>query len=136
MIIVGIDVANNKHDCVITNSENEVLVGLFTIPNTIYGFGLLLDNIESVSYESGKIKVGLEVTGHYCYNLLGFLLNNDLTTYVLNPLHINLYRKSLSIRKTKTDKVDVRMIASMIMSCANLKPYTSPTQAHYTITKN
>ena len=125
MIIVGIDVAKDKHDCVIMNSENEVLFDVFTIPNTIEGFELLLANIKSVSDDSDKIKVGLEATGHYCYNLLGFLLNNGLPTYVLNPLHTNLYRKSLSLRKTKTDKVDARMIASMIMSCADLKPYTS-----------
>ena len=124
MIIVGIDVAKDKHDCVIMNSENEVLVDVFTIPNTIEGFDLLLANIKSVSDDSDKIKVGLEATGHYCYNLLGFLLNNGLTTYVLNPLHTNLYRKSLSLRKTKTDKADARVIASMIMSCADLKPYT------------
>lgn len=125
MIIVGIDVAKDKHDCVIMNSEGEVLFDVFTVTNTIEGFNTLLANIQSVSESSDKIKVGLEATGHYCYNLLGFLLNNDLTTYVLNPLHTNLYRKSLSLRKTKTDKVDARVIASMIMSCADLKPYTS-----------
>ena len=71
-----------------------------------------------------KIKVGLEATGHYSYNLLGFLLDNGLATYVLNPLRTNLYRKSLSLRKTKTDRVDARTIASMLLSDAGLKPYT------------
>ena len=73
---------------------------------------------------AGQIKVGLEATGHYSYNLLGFLLDNGLTTYVLNPLRTNLYRKSLSLRKTKTDRVDARTIASMLLSDASLKPYT------------
>ena len=71
-----------------------------------------------------KIKVGLEATGHYSYNLLGFLLDNGLATYVLNPLRTNLYRKSLSLRKTKTDRVDARTIAAMLLSDAGLKPYT------------
>ena len=71
-----------------------------------------------------KIKVGLEATGHYSYNLLGFLLDNGLPTFVINPLHTNLYRKSLSLRKTKTDKVDAHTIASMIMSDVNLKSYS------------
>ena len=44
--------------------------------------------------------------------------------YVLNPLRTNLYRKSLSLRKTKTDRVDARTIASMLLSDAGLKPYT------------
>ena len=124
MIIVGIDAAKDKHDCFIINSDGEVLYDVFTIPNTLDGFNVLLRNILSASDETDKIKVGLEATGHYSYNLLGFLLNNGLPTYVLNPLHTNLYRKSLSLRKTKTDKVDARMIAAMLMSCVDLKPYT------------
>ena len=58
------------------------------------------------------------------YNLLGFLLDKGLTTFVINLLHTNLYRKSLSFRKTKTDKVDAHTIASMIMSDVNLKSYS------------
>ena len=125
MIVVGIDVAKDKHDCFIVDSEGTVLFDVFTVPNTIDGFNILLDNIKSVTENFDKIKVGLEATGHYSYNLLGFLLNNGLPTYVLNPLHTNLYRKSLTLRKTKTDKVDARVIASMLMSCVDLKPYTS-----------
>lgn len=125
MVIVGIDAAKDKHDCFIMNSDGEVIFDVFTIPNTLDGFHVLLDRIQSASNNMDKIKVGLEATGHYSYNLLGFLLNNGLTTYVLNPLHTNLYRKSLSLRKTKTDKVDARVIASMLMSCVDLKPYTS-----------
>lgn len=125
MIVVGIDVAKDKHDCFIVDSEGTVLFDVFTVPNTLDGFNILLDNIKSVTENFDKIKVGLEATGHYSYNLLGFLLNNGLPTYVLNPLHTNLYRKSLTLRKTKTDKVDARVIASMLMSCVDLKPYTS-----------
>ena len=125
MIIVGIDAAKDKHDCFIINSEGEVPFDVFTIPNTLDDFHVLLNHIRSVSGNADKVKVGLEATGHYSYNLLGFLLNNGLITYVLNPLHTNFYRKSLSLRKTKTDKVDARVIASMLMSCVDLKPYTS-----------
>ena len=42
----------------------------------------------------------------------------------MNPLHTNLYRKSLSLRKTKTDRVDARTIATMLMSDVDLKSYT------------
>lgn len=124
MIFIGIDAAKDKHDCFIVNSEGEVLYDVFTISNTLDGFNDLFCKIKSVSSDLSKTKVGLEATGHYSYNLLGFLLDKDLSTYVLNPLHTNLYRKSLSLRKTKTDKVDARTIASMLMSCVDLKPYT------------
>ena len=124
MIYVGIDVAKDKHDCFITNSNGEVLFHAFTIPNNREGFDTLFQRIESVSDDLSKVKVGLEATGHYSYNLLGFLLDKGLTTFVINPLHTNLYRKSLSLRQTKTDKVDAHTIVSMLMSDVNLKSYS------------
>ena len=124
MICVGIDVAKDKHDCFILSSGGEVLADVFTIPNNAEGFNLLLQTIYRCANPQDKIKVGLEATGHYSYNILGFLLNKGLATYVINPLHTNLYRKSLSLRKTKTDRVDARTIASMLMSDVDLKSYT------------
>ena len=124
MICVGIDVAKDKHDCFILNSEGEVLADVFTIPNNMDGFDHLIQTIRSVSSSQDKIKVGLEATGHYSYNILGFLLDNGLDSFVINPLHTNLYRKSLSLRKTKTDRVDARTIATMLMSDVDLKSYT------------
>ena len=124
MICVGIDVAKDKHDCFILSSEGEVLADVFTIPNNAEGFDTLLQNIRRCARPADRIKVGLEATGHYSYNILGFLINNGLATYVINPLHTNLYRKSLSLRKTKTDRVDARTIATMLMSDVDLKSYT------------
>lgn len=124
MIYIGIDVAKDKHDCFITHSDGEVLSKSFTISNNRKGFDSLFQKIISVSNDLSKVKVGLEATGHYSYNLLGFLLDKGLPTYVINPLHTNLYRKSLSLRKTKTDKVDARTIAMMLMSDVDLKSYS------------
>ena len=124
VVSVGIDVAKDKHDCFIQSSEGEVLADVFTISNNMDGFNTLLEKIRTCTSPQDKIKVGLEATGHYSYNLLGFLLDNGLATYVLNPLRTNLYRKSLSLRKTKTDRVDARTIAAMLLSDAGLKPYT------------
>ena len=124
MIYVGIDVAKDKHDCFITNSDGEVLFKAFTITNNLDGFNDLYQKIETVMKDITKVKVGLEATGHYSYNLLGYLIDKGLPTYVINPLHTNLYRKSLSLRQTKTDKVDARTIASMLMSDVNLKSYS------------
>ena len=124
MICVGIDVAKDKHDCFILSSEGEVLADVFTIPNNRDGFETLLQRIRSCALPADIIKVGLEATGHYSYNILGFLLDRGLATYVINPLHTNLYRKSLSLRKTKTDRIDARTIAAMLMSDVDLKSYT------------
>ena len=124
MIYVGIDVVKDKHDCFITNSDGKVLFPVFTIQNNRDGFDVLFSRIQSSSSDVSNIKVGLEATGHYSYNLLGYLIDKGLHTFVINPLHTNLYRKSLSLRKTKTDKVDARTIALMLMSDVNLKSYS------------
>ncbi len=113
-----------KHDCCILDSDGMVRADCFTIPNNMDGFKQLLQTIRNCTKKSDKIKVGLEATGHYSYNILGFLLDNGLPTYVINPLHTNLYRKSLSLRKTKTDRVDARTIATMLLSDVDLKSYT------------
>ena len=126
MIYVGIDIAKDKHDCFIINSEGEAFVDIFTISNSKDGFNKLLKTIKTCTdICDSKIKVGLEATVHYSYNLISFLLDNGLPTYVINPLHTNLYRKSLNLRKTKTDRVDARNIASMLMPDVGLKPYTN-----------
>ena len=124
MVYVGIDVSKDKHDCFICNSDGEVLHDVFTIQNNLIGFDELLHKIKSETRDMRKVKVGLEATGHYSCNILTYLMKHDLTTVVINPLHTNAFRKAASLRKTKTDKVDARVIASMLMSDAGLKPYS------------
>lgn len=125
MLFVGIDVAKDKHDCYILSSEGEAPFGNFTITNNIDGFELLLSRIESLTQDFSKVKVGLEATGHYSYNIIGFLLDKGFHTLVINPLHTNLFRKAQSLRKTKTDKVDARTIATMLMSEVDLESYST-----------
>ncbi len=123
MIYVGIDVAKDKHDCIIVDSDGTALLPSFTIPNNKQGFAELLTNLKACGSDLAKIKIGLEATGHYSDNLLEFLLANDLPTTVINPLHTSLYRKGLSLRKTKTDMVDARSIVTMLRT-EYLKPYS------------
>ena len=124
MIYVGIDVAKDKHDCCILGSDGEILFSPFTIPNNRQGFDELYDKIASLTSDVSRIKVGLEATGHYHLNLLRSLLDNGLPSFVINPLHTNLFRKGQSLRKTKTDKVDASSIAMMLLTDRTLKSYS------------
>jgi transposase len=123
MIYAGIDVAKDKHDCIIVDSNGNDLSKVFTITNNRQGFDELLANLKTQSKDLSNLKVGLEATGHYSDNLLEFLIANNLSTTVINPLHTNLYRKGLSLRKTKTDKVDARSIVTMLRT-ESLTPYS------------
>ena len=122
MIYAGIDVAKDKHDCLITDSDGVVLFDPFVISNNRIGFEDLFSRLMESSKDLSEIKVGLEATGHYSDNLLEFLISKGLSTTVINPLHTNLFGKSLSFRKTKTDKVDAHSIVTLLRT-ERLKPY-------------
>ena len=124
MIYVGIDVAKDKHDCSIINSDGKPLFKVFQIQNTREGFDKLFSRISSAEPDASNVKVGLEATGHYHLNLLGYLLDKSLPTCVLNPLQVSAFKKGVSLRKTKTDTVDARVIAKMLMSDMALRPYS------------
>jgi transposase len=127
MLYVGIDVAKHKHDCFITNDDGECLAGSFEIQNSKAGFSELLHKIKEFQPKPSleNVKVGLEATGHYSDNIVNFLDQKRLDPVVFNPLQTNLYRKSQTLRKTKTDKVDAQFIAKMLME-VDYAPHTSP----------
>lgn len=122
MIFVGIDVAKDKHDCLILNSNSSLVSNVFTISNDLIGFSTLFQRIISHSDNYNNIKIGLEATGHYSNNITEFLLSKGFQVFIINPLHTSLYKKSQSFRKTKTDKVDTHSIVTMLMT-QDLQPY-------------
>lgn len=124
MIYVGIDVAKDKHDCFAMNSDGEILIENLTFQNNTDGFNLFFNSISQFNESFENIKVGLEATGHYSNNVLNFLTSKGFNVFVINPLQTNLYRKGQSLRKTKTDKLDARFIATMLIT-ENFKPYSN-----------
>lgn len=124
MLYVGIDVSKDKHDCCILGADGQVVVKPFAVPNSLDGFETLTSLIKSHEKDPSKVKIGLEATGHYNYNLLGYLLEKGMCCCVLNPLVTNLYRKAHTLRLTKTDKIDSKVIAKMLISEPDLKPYS------------
>ena len=125
MFYAGIDVAMDKHDCVVLDSDGNVVFEVFTFENSRDGFAILKRVLQSCSKNPKKIKVGLEATGHYSDNLLAFLNSVGYDPILFNPLHTNLFRKGLSLRKTKTDHVDAHTIATMLRT-EDLKSYSQP----------
>jgi len=125
MFYAGIDVAMDKHDCVVLDSGGNCVVEVFTFENSSNGFQLLRKVLKSCSKKPKNIKVGLESTGHYSDNLLAFLNSIGYAPVLFNPLHTNLFRKGQSLRKTKTDHVDAHTIATMLRT-EDLKSYSQP----------
>lgn len=125
MIYVGIDVASKKHDCFCMSDKNSSNM-LITINNDIEGFTKLNKLIEDFMKQSNdmNVRIGLESTGHYSHNILHYLVRNGYDTMLINPLLTNMERKSSSVRKTKTDKIDAKSICTFLMRNQEFKPYT------------
>ena len=123
MYFIGIDLSKYKHDCFIMNNNGQVIRDSFSFDNSQEGFKYLLDVLKSLDC-SQEIKIGLEATGHYGINLKLFLNDNNLTFMEFNPLMIKRFASSHSLRSTKTDKCDARLIASVLANpTIEYKPY-------------
>lgn len=118
MLFVGIDVSKNKHDCCIINSSGKVLSDCLSISNSKEGFESLYLTIFSYlpNKDLNKVKIGLESTGHYSTNITNYLYSKGFQLIILNPLSTNLFRKAQTLRKTKTDKTDAKVIATMLFT--------------------
>jgi len=127
MYFVGIDVSKYKHDCFIVTEAGEVIKDTFTFDNTRTGFDQFFSILDGLGPKN-EIKIGLEATGHYMNNLMKHLSVKGYSFILLNPIIVSQFRHSETLRRTKTDKVDARLIAQVIAS----KEFISyPLQAYH-----
>ena len=115
MVYIGIDIAKFKHFASVVSSDGEVIVKPFLFENSRQGFMKLIEEIKNFQ----DCLIGLESTGHYAENLIYFLYERGYTIGVINPIQTDALRDS-NIRKTKTDKIDTKLI----VQCLMLKKYT------------
>jgi len=114
MYLIGIDISKYKHDCFIA-TEAGIPIKAFNFENNRLGFDSFLETLKSLD-QSQDIRIGLESTGHYGSNLKQFITASGYTYLEFNPYLTHMFSKALSLRKTKTDKVDAKTISSMLGS--------------------
>jgi len=103
------------------NEYGEVIRDSFTFTNDAIGFNTLLDVLKTLDPAQEK-RIGLEATGHYGNSLKIFLEENEYSFMEINPILIARFTKATTLRRTKTDKVDARLIALFLSAC-DYKPY-------------
>lgn len=109
-MVLGIDVGKQKLSCAtLLNGKYKTK----TIPNTTAGFEKLWHWLDR--FESLPAHVCLEATGSYGEDIATFLHDRGLTVSVVNPTRVKGFAQSEGLR-TKTDKVDARLIASFCES--------------------
>jgi len=112
MFHIGIDISKFKHDCFIATETGEK-VKAFTFNNSYEGFTTLLEELKRLG-DHNQIKIGFESTGHYGINLKSYLSNLGYTYIEFNPQLTSQFSKATTLRRTKTDKIDAKLIASML----------------------
>ncbi len=122
MYFVGIDISKYKHDCCIINAADQSIVAKFTIQNDKDGFCQLLTSLQNLSTPK-NIRIGFESTAHYALNLELFLEKASHSFMEINPVLICEYKKSTSLRRTKTDSIDCESIARWLMT-VEYKPHS------------
>ncbi len=122
MYFVGIDISKYKHDCCIISAADQKIVSKFIVKNDKTGFEQLLTIFNSLSNPQ-DIKIGFESTAHYALNLELFLENANHSFMEINPVLIKEYKKSTSLRRTKTDSIDCESIARWLMT-VEYKPHS------------
>ena len=122
MYFVGIDISKYKHDCCIISAADQQIVSKFTVKNDKDGFEHLLTTLNSLSNPE-DIKIGFESTAHYALNLELFLENANHSFMEINPVLIKDFKKSQTLRRTKTDSIDCELIARWLMT-VEYKPHS------------
>ena len=134
MIIVGIDVASEKHDYFMLRKETGEYFSssAITIPNNEAGYKKLHRDIQSFCGATGdsKVRIGLESTGIYSTNIIAFLLEQNYETMMINPILTNMTRKASKVHSPKNDNLDSQTICKYLVDNeSSFAPYT-PTLYH------
>lgn len=116
MYVVGIDCSKYKHDCFIATETGEVIRDTFTFDNSGTGFAQFFSILETLNCPKSQIKVGFESTSHYMVPLMKHLSVKGYEFILLNPVIISRFRRSTTLRRIKTDKIDAKTIAQVLAS--------------------
>jgi transposase len=107
---LGIDIAKRKFDVALLR-EDKYRSKVFE--NTEIGFEQLLEWLKKQNAASPR--ACLEATGEYGIELATFLHEHGILVSIVNPAQVKGFAKSELLR-TKTDKVDARLIARFCRS--------------------
>lgn len=127
---VGVDIAKEKFDVCFKEMKKEgvVIKGTKSFKNNLKGFEEFHRWYRKRKKEEASLVFVMEATGVYYEDLAYFLHSHNKEIYVELPQKVKYYAKSLNI-KTKTDKVDAKLIADIgLERSKSLKPWNPPSE--------
>ncbi|MFH1286997.1 MAG: transposase [Candidatus Magasanikbacteria bacterium] len=111
---IGVDMAKRTFDACFSDGEavrtfNNTERGINSFFRAIDALGSLSENKTATQTWRSKVAIGVESTGHYHMLLCMRAKIKGYTPMLINPLITNKYSQR-NLRKTKTDKIDARII--------------------------
>lgn len=125
---IGVDIAKEKFDVCFKESKKgrNVVKGTKSFNNSSKGFKEFQHWYTKRKKEGSSLVFVMEATGVYYEELAYFLHSQNEEIYVELPQKVKYYAKSLNI-KTKTDKVDAKLIADIgLERSQSLKSWSPP----------
>ena len=124
--IIGVDIGSESHWArAILARGYEISKKPFHFENTVEGFesfvswayGLAVDN------NLKKIIIACEPTGHYWFNLYGFLKKYDVKVVLVAPQHVKHSKEMDDNTQRKDDRKDPIVIAKLVPEGRYMEPY-------------
>src|SRR4030042_6101511 len=115
-VVVGIDVAKDKHHAFMGTATGKSLFRKLVFENTAEGFCLLLKTAEAIKSQHGLLNVvyGLEPTGNYHKPLARYLIHTNCNVVMVTGQAVKNNRNILNGRWDKNDTKDAANIADLV----------------------
>jgi transposase len=115
-LIVGIDVAKDKHNAFFGTATGEALFRRLVFENSIEGFTRLHERTEAlkVQHRLSKVVYGLEPTANYHKPLAEYLIKRRANVILVSGVAVDRNRESLDGRWDKNDMKDSANVADLI----------------------
>jgi transposase len=115
-LIVGIDVAKDKHHAFMGTTTGKSLLRKLIFENNIDSFSRLLKTVDEIKVQNGlpKIVYGLEPTGNYHKPLATHLIRCDCNVVQVTGQAVKYNRQLLDGRWDKNDTKDAANIADLV----------------------
>jgi transposase len=115
-LIVGIDIAKEKHHAFFGTATGKVLCQQFTFPNSKEGFELLLNKTEQLGLQQqlDTVVFGMEPTANYHKPLADHLVRQDQQVVQVSGVAVRQNRELLDGRWDKHDRKDAANVADLM----------------------
>lgn len=115
-LIVGIDIAKNKHYAFFGDANGKLFLRQFVFDNTLEGVGNLLEKTTAIQKKNKltEIVFGVESTANYHKPVAEALINLGYTVVLVSSVAIKRNRELLDGRWDKNDRKDAANIADLV----------------------